>query len=164
MTRTLVADDFSTIRHAWRSCAASASNFFEHRVEDRSKIAGRGIDDLQYLGSRGLLLQCLPRLGEEPSILHCNDRLRSEILQQRDLLVGERSHLATIDGKVAQYSVVLEQRHAQQCANAAEIGCCPRYWVAVPVGVGRGDIVRFGRRVRRSAAGGAAWRAGAILV
>jgi len=29
---------------------------FEHRVEHRGEVAGRGIDDLQYLGGRGLLL------------------------------------------------------------------------------------------------------------
>jgi hypothetical protein len=54
---------------------------FEDRVENRSEVAGRGIDDLQYLGSRRLLLQRFARLGQEPRILHCDDRLRREILQ-----------------------------------------------------------------------------------
>jgi len=53
---------------------------FKHRVEHRREIAGRGIDDLQYLGGCGLLLQCLARLGQEPCILHCNDCLCREIL------------------------------------------------------------------------------------
>src|SRR5215472_17575298 len=33
----------------------------EHRLKHWSEVAGRRIDDLQYLGRRGLLLQCLAR-------------------------------------------------------------------------------------------------------
>ena len=54
---------------------------FEHRVENWGEIAGRRIDDLQYLSSRSLLLQCIARLGQQPSIFHRNDRLRREVLQ-----------------------------------------------------------------------------------
>src|SRR5215831_3248637 len=43
---------------------AQPQGLFEHSVEDRGEIARRGVDDLQYLGSRGLLLQCLTRLGQ----------------------------------------------------------------------------------------------------
>ena len=45
--------------------AASQSRiaFFEHRVEHRSEIAGRRIDDLQHLGGRHLLFQRLVTLG-----------------------------------------------------------------------------------------------------
>src|SRR5262249_10892800 len=56
-----------------------------HRIE----VPGRRIDNLQDLGSRGLLLQRLARLGNEPRILHRDHRLRREILQQYDLLFGE---------------------------------------------------------------------------
>ena len=51
----------------------------------------------KHLGGRGLLLQRLARLGDQPRVLHRDDRLRREILQQRDLLVGERPHLLAID-------------------------------------------------------------------
>jgi len=34
----------------------------QRRLENGSKVAWRGIDDLQYLGGRSLLLQCLARL------------------------------------------------------------------------------------------------------
>src|SRR5262245_11894353 len=37
--------------------------FFQHRVEDGGEVAGRGIDDLQHLGSRGLLLQGLAEVA-----------------------------------------------------------------------------------------------------
>jgi len=33
-----------------------AYGLFEHCVEHRREVAGRGIDDLQYLGGGGLLL------------------------------------------------------------------------------------------------------------
>jgi hypothetical protein len=38
---------------------AEPDRFFEHRIEDRRKVAGRGIDDLQDLGGRGLLFERL---------------------------------------------------------------------------------------------------------
>ena len=52
---------------------------------------------LQHLGGRCLLLQRLARLGHQPRILHRDDRLRGEVLQQRDLLLGERPDLLAID-------------------------------------------------------------------
>src|SRR6516162_11096430 len=70
--------------------AAEAVCLFQDRVEDGGEIAGRGVDDLQYLGSGGLLLQGLARLGQEPRILHRDDSLRREILQQRYLFISER--------------------------------------------------------------------------
>src|SRR5215831_17236450 len=59
---------------------AQARRLFEHRVEHWSEIARRGIDNLQYLCGRGLLRQGLARLGQQPRILHRDDRLRREIL------------------------------------------------------------------------------------
>jgi hypothetical protein len=64
-----------------RACAFSkiASNTVR-------EVAGRSIDDLQHLGGRGLLFERLARLGDQPRVLHRDDRLRGEILYQRDLL------------------------------------------------------------------------------
>ena len=36
--------------------AAVRVRLFQYRLEDRLQLTGRGIDDLQYLGCRGLLL------------------------------------------------------------------------------------------------------------
>ena len=69
----------------------------DHGVEHRRELAGRGIDDLQHLGGCGLLLQGLARLGQEPRVLHRDDRLRGEILQQRDLFFGERPDLLSVE-------------------------------------------------------------------
>ena len=101
---------------------------FQYRVEDRREIAGRGIDDLQHLGGRGLLLQRLARLGQEPRILHRNDRLRGEILQQRDLLVGERPHLPARREMMTKQPAVLAQRHRQHGADTADLGYAPEAW------------------------------------
>src|SRR5262245_65154509 len=66
--------------HVTVSRLAEPDRSLEHRVEHRCEVAGRGIDDLQYLGGRGLLLQRLARLGQEPRVLHCDNRLRREVL------------------------------------------------------------------------------------
>src|SRR5262245_1661680 len=99
---------------------AEAVRLVQNRVEHRGEIARRGVDDTQYLGGRRLLLQGLARLGDQPRILHRDDRLRGEILQQRDLLVGERPYLAPIEGHVAEKRLFLAQRDAEMAARAAE--------------------------------------------
>src|SRR6516162_10081192 len=80
---------------------AKPYHLLEHRVEHRGKVARRRINDLQYLSGGRLLLQGLARFGQKPRVLHCDHRLRREILQQRDLLVGEWSDRLTIDIDVA---------------------------------------------------------------
>ena len=80
---------------------AQPRRLFEHRIEHRREIAGRRVDDLQHLGGRGLLLQRLAGLGDQPRVLHRDHRLRREILQQRDLLVGKRPDFLAVDAKCA---------------------------------------------------------------
>jgi len=41
-----------------------------------------------------LLFQRLARLANEPRVIHRDDRLRREIFEERDLLVGERPGFA----------------------------------------------------------------------
>jgi hypothetical protein len=60
--------------------AAEAVRLFQYRVEHRREVAGRGVDDLQHLGGRGLLLQRLARLGQQPRVFHSDHRLRGEAL------------------------------------------------------------------------------------
>src|SRR6516165_2176486 len=43
--------------HVTVGCLAERPRLFDHRVEYWRELAGRGIDDLQHLGGRGLLLQ-----------------------------------------------------------------------------------------------------------
>ena len=43
-------------KHAERRLA-QVQRLLQHRIEHRRQIAGRGVDDLQHFGGRGLLLQ-----------------------------------------------------------------------------------------------------------
>ena len=132
---------------------AQPRRLFEHRVEHRREVAGRGIDDPQHLGGRGLLLQRLARLGDQPRVLHRDDRLRREVLQQRDLLVGERPHFLAIDRDGAEQRVVLAQRRPARAVrappsstSARRSGSPARYGSSSP-------YRRCGRTARRASAG-----------
>ena len=83
--------------------------------------SGRRVDDLQYLGGRRLLLQRLARLGQKPRVFHSDDRLRGEVLHERDLLVGERLGFPTIGADGAEQRAVLVQWHHQQRANGPAV-------------------------------------------
>ena len=72
---------------------AQPHRFFQHRVEHRGEVAGRGIDDLQHLGGRGLLLQGFARLAQEARILDRDHRLVREGADQLDVPLGERLDL-----------------------------------------------------------------------
>ena len=72
----------------------------QHGTEHLLKVAGRRADDAQYLRRRRLLLQglakvvgALAQLIEQARVLDCDDGLIGEILNQLDVLVGERAHL-----------------------------------------------------------------------
>src|SRR5215470_19131128 len=99
---------------------AEPYRFIEHHLEYRREIAGRGIDDPQYLGGGGLLLQCLSGFSDEPRILHCNDCLRREILKQCDLLVTEWADFVAIGCNDAEQVMVLPQRHQQLSTDTAD--------------------------------------------
>jgi len=99
---------------------AQPHRLFEHRAKDWGKIAGRGIDNLQYLSGRGLLLQRLARLGQEPRILHRDNGLGSEVLQQRDLFLGECTDFPAIEGDRPEQGAMLPQCDSHQAARPAK--------------------------------------------
>ena len=70
---------------------------FHQRVEHRLQIEGRAADHLEHVGGGGLLLQRFAQLVEQPRVLDGDDRLGGEILDQLDLLVGERADLLAVD-------------------------------------------------------------------
>jgi hypothetical protein len=86
--------------------AAEAVCLFQYRVEDRHEIARRGVDHLQYLGSGGLLLERFTRFRNKSRVLHRDDSLRREILQQRDLFVRKRPHFAPVDDDPAEERLI----------------------------------------------------------
>src|SRR5262245_18900835 len=77
---------------------AQARCGLDQRVEYRLQVECRTADDLEHVGSRGLLLKRFAQFVEQPRVLDCDDGLRGEILDQLNLFVGERTHLLAIDG------------------------------------------------------------------
>ena len=69
-------------------------------IEHGLQIESRAADDLEHIGSGGLLLQRFAQLVEQPRVLDGDDGLSSEVLDQLDLLIGERADLLTIDGEL----------------------------------------------------------------
>ena len=63
-------------------------------------------------------------LGDQPRVLHRDHRLRGEVLQQRDLLVGERTHLLAVRGDEAEHDAVLAQRHHEKGAQTGQFRRC----------------------------------------
>src|SRR6516165_9324204 len=59
-------------------CPAQSHCFFEHSIEHRREVAGRGIDDPENLRGRGLLFERLARLGDEARVFNRDHRLISE--------------------------------------------------------------------------------------
>ena len=104
--------------------ASQSASPFDQRVEHRLQIEGRAADDLEHVGGRGLLLQrfadrCSLAQFEQPRVLDGDDGLGGEVLNQLDLLVGERADLLAVDGDRADELIVLEHRHAK--------AACPRH-------------------------------------
>ena len=93
---------------------------FQHRFEHWREIAGRRVDDLQYLRSGGLPLQRLLLLGQQACVFHRDHRLRGEAFQQGNLGFGERARFPAKDRDEADHGAVLEQRHLQKRADAAQ--------------------------------------------
>ena len=98
--------------------ATQPSRRFGQSVEHGLQIEGRAADHLEHVSGGGLLLQRFPQLAEQPGVLDGDHRLRSEVLHQCDLRVGERSYLLPIDHDGADQLTVLEHRHRQEGSRA----------------------------------------------
>ena len=75
---------------------------------------------LQLAVPRRDLVGARPQFAEQPRVLHRDDRLRREILQNGDLLVRKRLNLLAIGNYQAEQCVVLAQRHNQKRTNHIE--------------------------------------------
>src|SRR5262245_8847028 len=69
-----------------------AGRRLDERIEHRLQIERRAADDLEHVGSGGLLLQGLAQLVEQAGVLDGDDGLRGEGLDQIDLLLGKWVH------------------------------------------------------------------------
>jgi len=63
----------------------------------------------------------LAQFAEQPRVLHGNHRLRGEVLQERNLLLGERLNLRAEDQKHPHERGVFAQRDGGTGARAAEL-------------------------------------------
>src|SRR5262245_43165880 len=79
---------------------------FGNGFEDRLQIERRPTDDLKHIGGGGLLLEGFTQLAEQARVLDRDDRLRCEIREELDLLVGEGPHLQAVDADGADHLVV----------------------------------------------------------
>ena len=92
---------------------------FDQRIEHGLQIERRAADDLEHIGGGGLLLQrfgkivgALAQLVEQPRVLDRDDGLVGEILDELDLLVGERPDLLAVDASAPTSLSSLQHRHA----------------------------------------------------
>src|SRR5262249_16630384 len=69
----------------------------DQRFEHRLQIERRAADDLEHVGSGGLLLGGLAGFVKQARVPYGDHRLRSEVLDQRDLLVGKWPHFLAVD-------------------------------------------------------------------
>jgi hypothetical protein len=93
-------------------CSAQQVSFLQDRLEHRLQIARRAVDHLQHLSGRGLLFECLLRLGDQPRVLHRDDCLRGEALEQGDLFFGKCPHLGSRAADHTEQGVLAAQRYA----------------------------------------------------
>ena len=61
----------------------------------------------------------LPQFVEQPGILDGDDGLRGEVLDQLDLLVGERQPFLAVDGDGANQLIVLEHRYGKESSGSS---------------------------------------------
>src|SRR5262245_1173589 len=119
---------------------ANAHCIGQHRLEHRLQLAGRAADDLKHVGSGGLLLQRLAQLVEKARVLDRDDRLRREVRNQRDLLVGEGANFLTINGDGSNQLVTLEHRHHDISSNATKLDSDDCRWTAFGITLCRRDV------------------------
>src|SRR5262249_48204393 len=97
--------------------------------QHRLQIEGGLADDLEHVTCRGLIFERLLQVAraaaqfvEQPRILHRDDRLRREVLQQRDLLVGERPYVLAVYRDRGEQVGVFSQSNRDEGAGFAEFG------------------------------------------
>src|SRR5262249_6708353 len=103
-----------------KSCVTEPDRLAEHRLEHRREVARGGIDHLQYLSDRSLLLQCLARFNNEPRILDRDNSLIGENLEECDLLSRERLATRPEHAEDPDAPVLAQEGHAEHGAEVAE--------------------------------------------
>src|SRR6516162_7942434 len=63
------------------------------------------------------LIGAFVQFADQPRVLHCDNRLRRKVLQQRDLFLRERPSLAPVGSKIAEQIPIISERHEENGAN-----------------------------------------------
>src|SRR6516225_3798924 len=105
----------------------------DQRVEHSRQIERRAADDLEHVGGSSLLLKRFAQLVEQARVLDGDDRLGGEVLDQLDLLVGERLNLLVIDVDGANQAALLEHWNRQQSSITAELNGGAQQRIALDV-------------------------------
>ena len=79
-----------------------------------ARSPGEALIDLQHLGGRGLLFQCLLLLGQQPRVLDRDHRLIGEGADEFDLPVGKRLDPLARKNDGSDYLALAQQRHAER--------------------------------------------------
>jgi hypothetical protein len=142
-------------RHGAEVRLAYAGRVFQHRPEYRLQFARRTADDLENLRGRGLLLQGFAKFVKQPRVLDGDDGLRCEVLDQLDLLVGERPNFLAVNSNHANELVLFKHRHDQKSPGASQSSDPLIRIFHSEVGnvddlLGVGDAVKDGGRVTRN--------------
>ena len=102
-------------------CVADGGRAGQDRLEHRIEFARRAADDLEHLGSRGLMPQGLSQvfgarlhLIEQARILDRDYGLVGEGLQQFDLALRERSGFGAPNHHHADHGIVARHRDCQR--------------------------------------------------
>src|SRR6516165_5644249 len=93
------------------------------RIEHRLQIKGRTADDLEHVGGGGLLLQRFAQFVEQAGVLDGDDSLRGEVLDQLDLLIGERPNYLSVDAEETDHLVFLQHGHPENGSLTTELDC-----------------------------------------
>src|SRR5262249_13650693 len=101
---------------------------------------GRGGDGLEHVGGRGLLLERFPQLIEEARVLDRDDGLLGEARHQRDLLVGERAHLLTVEIDGSDQLISFEHWDRDHRPISSQLGSGDDGWNALNVWPRRRDV------------------------
>src|SRR6516225_787586 len=112
---------------------AQSGRRFDKRLQDSLQIERRAADDLEDIGGCGLLLKRFTQLVEQARVLDGDDSLGGEVLDQLNLLVGERLNLLVIDVDGANQAALLEHWNRQQSSITAELNGGAQQRIALDV-------------------------------
>ena len=102
-----------------RLAAKQPLGALDNRLEYRLHVGRRTGDHLQDVGGRGLPLQRLLRLVEQPRVLDGDHGLIGEALEYRNLVFRERAHFLPTRNDATEHNAISHQGHRKHCPETA---------------------------------------------